>query len=196
MTTDISIPGYSYDHPDLPASTVTAEDLDKLLASVLFTDADRSALRTAGEVLAHQVQDVLDVWYGFVGSHPHLLAYFSTPAGEPLPEYLAHVRVRFGQWILDVCNRPYDQQWLAYQQEIGLRHTAAKKNHADAAPSVSSIPLRYLIAFIYPITATVRPFLAAGGHTDAEVEAMHQAWFKAVTLHVTLWAQPYTPNNW
>jgi len=41
--------------------------------------------------------------------------------------YLATVRKRFYQWILDTCNRSYDQTWLDYQQEIGLRHTYAKK---------------------------------------------------------------------
>jgi hypothetical protein len=28
-----------------------------------------STLRMAGEVLADQIDDVLDLWYGFVGSH-------------------------------------------------------------------------------------------------------------------------------
>ncbi len=53
------------------------------------------------------------------------------------------------------------------------------------------IHLRYLIAFIVPITATIRPFLAAQGHDAAEIERMHAAWFKSVTLQVTLWIQPY-----
>ena len=166
------------------------------MASVLFGPADQAALRTAGEVLATQIDDILDVWYGFVGSHPHMIAYFSTPAGEPIPEYLARVRARFGQWILDTCNRPYDEKWLAYQQEIGVRHTRAKKNTTDRADSVPEIPLRYVIAFIYPITATMRPFLAAGGHDEHQVDAMYQAWFKAVTLHAALWAQPYAGAGW
>jgi len=63
----------------------------------------------------------------FVGSHPHLAQYFSTPDNQLIDEYLATVRKRFYQWILDTCNRSYDQTWLDYQQEIGLRHTYAKK---------------------------------------------------------------------
>ncbi|WP_370012610.1 hypothetical protein [Nocardia cyriacigeorgica] len=43
---------------------------------------------------------------------------------------------------------------------------------------------------------SARPFLAAGGHADEQVEAMFQAWFKAVTLQVTLWAQPYAGADW
>lgn len=53
-----------------------------------------------------------------------------------------------------------------------------------------------MIAFIYPMTASVRPYLAAKGHDPEVVEAMHQAWFKSVTLQLALWSQPYTPGKW
>ena len=39
----------------------------------------------------------------------------------------------------------------------------------------------------------MKPFLAKRGHSAAEVEAMHLAWFKAVTLTAALWTQPYVP---
>lgn len=188
-----TIPGYDYDQA--PSSPVDLARLDELKSSVLFTEADAQALKTAGDVLRTQVDDVLDVWYGFVGAHPHLLAYFSTPQGDPLPDYLARVRARFGQWILDTCYRPYDEQWLAYAQEIGRRHTAPGKNRTDDAPSVPVIPLHLIVAFIYPITATMRPFLAKGGHDEAVVEQMHQAWFKSVTMQVALWLQPYSRDG-
>ena len=51
--------------------------------------------------------------------------------------------------------------------------------------------MRYLIAFIYPITATIRPFLENGGRSPEETEAMFQAWFKATAIQVTLWCRPY-----
>lgn len=164
--------------------------------TVLFGPEDEKYLRMAGDVLAGQVEEVLDVWYGFVAANPHLVAYFSTPDGEPIGDYLARVRPRFGQWIRDLCTRPYDQAWLDYQQEIALRHTTDKKNRTDGVDSLSAIPLRYLVAFIYPITATVREFLARDGHPAHDVEGMHQAWFKAVTLTVALWCQPYAPDAW
>ncbi len=52
-------------------------------------------------VLADQVEAVLDVWYGFVASHPHLLYYFTDGQGQANNEYLAAVRKRFGNgsWI-------------------------------------------------------------------------------------------------
>jgi hypothetical protein len=67
----------------------------------------------------------------------------------------------------------------------------AKKNQTDGAQAPEHIPLRYVIAFIYPITATIKQFLANKGHAAEEVEKMHQAWFKSVVLQVTLWCQPY-----
>lgn len=84
---------------------------------------------------------------------------------------------------------------MDYQEEIGLRHTREKKNTTDGVASVDNIPLRYLIAFVYPITATMRDFLGKKGHSSEQVEAMHQAWFKAVTLHVALWSRPYVHDD-
>lgn len=188
--------GYSYGAADVARSPVTDADLEELRASVLFGPDDERALRRAGDVLEDQVEDVLDVWYGFVASTPHLVAHFSTPAGEAIGSYLERVRGRFGAWILDTCRRTYDRDWLDQQEEIALRHTAAKKNRTDEADSTPLIPLRHMIAFVYPITATMRPFLATKGDPPEQVEAMHQAWFKAVTLQVALWSRPYANGSW
>ena len=190
------IPGYSYGAPDTARSPLGVGELVLLKETVLFTEEDERYLRMAGEVLREQTEDVLDVWYDFVASHQHLVRYFSDAQGNADQEYLGRVRERFEQWILDTCERPYDQEWLDYQQEIALRHTRAKKNRTDGAQETPDhIPLRYLISFIYPITATMRPFLANKGHTDAEVEKMHQAWFKSVVLQVALWSQPYAKEG-
>ncbi len=195
--TESAIAGYLYGSDEVPRSPVSAEDLELLKQSVLFGPDDARALRQAGEALGDQVEEVLDVWYGFVASHPHLVRYFADAEGSPIEEYLARVRARFGQWVHDLCERDWDQAWLDYQEEIALRHTEAKKNRTDGATGTpAEVPLRYMIAFIYPITATVREFLARKGHPDHEVEAMHQAWFKAVTLSVVLWARPYAAGRW
>ncbi len=185
------IPGYTYGEPDTARSPLTPAEFEKLKQAVLFGPEDEEYLRMAGEVLQDQVEDVLDVWYGFVGSHPHLVYYFTDGKGNPDAGYLNAVRRRFGQWILDTCNRHYDQAWLDYQQEIGLRHHREKKNQTDKVDSVPHIPHRYLVAFIYPITATIKPFLAKKGHSPEEVEKMHQAWFKSVVMQVALWSAPY-----
>ncbi|MDQ0784806.1 hypothetical protein QFZ63_000299 [Streptomyces sp. B3I7] len=193
---EATVPGYRYGDSALPASPVSVEELDRLKSAVLFGEADEAALRQAWQVLESQVEAVLDVWYGFVGANEHLVAYFSTPEGEPIGAYLDAVRHRFGKWIEDTCTRPYDAEWLAYQEEIAVRHTPAKKNHTDHVASVHNVSMRYMVAFIYPITATIRPFLAAGGHSEEEVEAMFQAWFKSITLQVALWTRPYLTEGW
>ena len=191
MTT---IPGYDLGKPESARSPLSDEDFDKLKKTVLFGDDDVRALCMAADVLDDQVEAVLDVWYGFVASSPQLVVYFAGKNGEPDGAYLGAVRQRFGQWIRDTTAAKFDRAWLDYQYEVGLRHTRMKKNKTDGVASTSDvIHLRYLIAFIYPLTATVRPFLARKGHAEAEVEAMFQAWFKAVTLTAVLWSQPYVP---
>jgi hypothetical protein len=190
-----TMPGYSYDSDNLPPSPVTEGDLRLLEATLLWTDADERYLRMAGEVLDDQIEAVLDLWYGYVGSHPHLVAYFAGPDGQPDGRYLERVRGRFGQWIRDLCGRPRDARWLAYQEEVAQRHTN-RKNQTDDVQSVPLVSLRYLVAFVYPITATIRDFLAAKGHSAEDVEGMFQAWFKSVVLTVVLWSRPYAEDRW
>lgn len=190
-----AIPGYTFGSPELAKSPVTMADFDLLKRTVLFSTEDEKHLRMAGEVLADQIDAILDLWYGFVGGQDHLLHYFRGSDQKPDGNYLAAVRHRFGQWIKDTCNPPYDQAWLDYQYEIALRHHKTKKGKTDGVEGVDNINQRYLIAFIYPITATIKPFLAGKGHTAEEVDKMHQAWFKSVVLQVTLWTQPYAKNG-
>jgi hypothetical protein len=186
------IPGYAYGMPQLADFPMSDEEFELLKKTVLLSEEDVRYLRLAGEVLKDQIEDVLDLWYSWVGSNPHLVYYFGDKkTGQPIPEYLEAVRRRFGQWIRDLCERAYDREWLRYQLEIGLRHHRAKKNRTDGVNSVDHIPMRYMVAFIVPITLTIRPFLEKKGHPKEVVEKMHQAWFKAVTLSVALWCYPY-----
>ena len=185
-----TIPGYRYGDPTLPPSPVSQERFDQLKQCLLFTDDDVQALRRAGQLLADQVEQILDVWYGFVGSHDFLLAYFSNSQG-PMSDYLARVRARFGQWILDTCRADYDATWLAYQQEIARRHYTDKNRTDNAVGAPPIVPFSLVNALVYPIYATIRPFLEKRASDPAAVERMHQAWLKAVLLQVTLWSQPY-----
>ena len=190
-----SIPGYDRGAEDLQAPPITMVEFDRLKQSVMFTDEDVAHLQAAGDVLEPQIDEILDLWYGFVGDHDFLFQYFANAAGTPDEEYLDRVRARFGQWIRDTCDAPYDEEWLAYQFEIGRRHHRSGKNQTDNADAVPHIDIRYIIAFIYPITATIREFLANGDHSEAEVDAMYHAWFKSVVLQVTLWSQPYVQEG-
>jgi len=187
-----SIPGYRYGDTRLAKSPISLADLELLKKTVLLGDEDVKYLRKAGEVLVPQTEAILDVWYGFVGANPHLVYYFGNKAdGKANPEYLNRVRKRFGQWIKDTTDANYDQAWLDYQYEFALRHTRAGKNKTDNAPSVDHIHLRYLIAFIVPISATIEPFLAKSNLPADEIRKMHAAWTKALVLQVTLWSYPY-----
>ncbi len=185
-----TIKGYDYGKATLEQSPVTMEDLTLLKKTLLWSEDDDHYLKMAGEVLKDQVEEVLDLWYGYVGSHDHLLYYFSKN-GQPNTEYLSAVRARFGQWIMDLCQKPYDQKWLDYQYEIAKRHHSTKKNQTDGVDTAPIVHYRYMITFIYPITTTIKPFLAKKGHSDSDVEGMYNAWFKAVTLTAILWTYPY-----
>ena len=182
------IKGYAYGQ--VGQSPISIADLELLKKTVLFTEEDEKNLRRAGKVLKDQTNDVLVLWYGFVGSNEHLVHYF-TKNGQPNTDYLTAVRARFGQWIMDLCNRPYDQDWLNYQHEVALRHHSTKKNKTDGVDTVPIIHYRYMVGFIFPITATIKSFLAKKGDSAEAVDAMYAAWFKAVTLTVILWTYPY-----
>ncbi len=191
MATTTAISGYTYGTMDVPESPVTMGDFELLKKTVLFTDEDVKYLNMAGEVLEDQIDDVLDLWYNFVGSNEHLVKYFSSENGQPVGEYLDKVRVRFGQWIKDTCAAKYDQAWLDYMYEVGLRHHSTKKNKTDGVQSVPIIHYRYMIAFIYPITYTIRSFLEKKGHSPEDVDKMYQAWQKSVILQDIIWTYPY-----
>jgi hypothetical protein len=189
------IPGYTYGTDTVPHSPVSLDDLQLLQSTLLLGDEDLVALRRSGDLLAPRVEDILDVWYGFVSANPHLLAAFTGLDGQPNQAYLAAVRLRFGRWILDTARAEFDQAWLDYQHEIGVRHTRRGKNRTDGVQAADHIPLRYVLALLIPITTTLKPFLVEGGATPEDVEVMHQAWVKAVLLQVILWSQPYVRDG-
>jgi hypothetical protein len=197
-----SIPGYSYGAPDVPRSPVSTHDLESLKISAGFTDEDQRYLRLAGEVLSDQTERIVEHWRsGIIASIPNLARHSRTPEGDPIPQYLKNSNLRFRQWILDTCFRPYDQDWINYQQEIALRHSSSKKNKVDDVRSTPYVPLRDVLAFIAVMNETIKPYLAAEGHSAEEVDKMHRAWCKSMQLQLALWVGPYTspgqsPQEW
>jgi len=191
-----TIPGYTHGQKTLAKAPYTLAELESLKKTLLFTDEDLRYLRMSQPILADQTDAVLDVWYGFVASTPELVVFFkNNKTGAPDGAYLGAVRKRFGQWITDTAAANYDQAWLDYQYEIGLRHTAPKKNATDRADSVPSVNFRYLSALTIPVTTTLKPFLAKKGASAAEVEKMHAAWVKSVLLQTILWSYPYVRDG-
>ena len=190
------IPGYAHGQPGLARSPVSLQELDALRRTLLLGDDDVQALCQSRDILADQVEAILDVWYGFVGATPELLASFKhAGTGAPDAAYLGAVRRRFGQWILDTADARFDQAWLDYQHEIALRHAPAKKNKTDGVQSTPLVPMRYLSALTVPVTTTLKPFLAKKGASAADVEKMHAAWVKSVLLQTILWSQPYVRDG-
>ncbi|AOY02245.1 protogloblin ApPgb [Jeongeupia sp. USM3] len=191
-----AVPGYTYGQPSVARAPYSLDDLAALQKVLLFGDDDIRALRQSAPILADQTDAILDVWYGFVASTPELLVFFGNArTGEPDAGYLAAVRQRFARWILDTAGAQYDQAWLDYQYEIGLRHSRIKKNRTDGVDSTAQVNFRYIPALTIPITTTLKPFLASKGASVADVENMHAAWVKSVLLQAILWSEPYVRDG-
>jgi Protoglobin len=197
-----AIPAYTYGTTAIAVSEVSLGELEKLKVSAGFTIEDEQFLRLAGEVLAGQTKQIVEHWRsGIIAGIPNLARHSRSPEGTPIPEYLAQSNLRFEQWILDTCLRPYDQDWLNYQQELALRHTSLKKNQADGVRSTAYVPFHDIVAFVAVMNDTIRPYLAGKGNTEAEVEGMHRAWRKSLQMQIALWSKPYidlgkTSSEW
>ena len=186
------LPGYHFGSPEVAKSPVTLEELGELKASCLFTDEDMVHLRLSYNVLKDQAGDLVAMWRGIIAQHKHLASYsLNRDTGQPDTEYGIAVAKRFAQWVLDTARAEYDQAWLDYQYEIGLRHHRSKKNVTDRVRTAPHIRGRDLIAFAAAIVVPMRPFLEKGGHSAGTVQRMQDAWWKSMILQVTLWSQPY-----
>jgi hypothetical protein len=186
------IAGYTYGTDAVARSPLSLEEWEALKKSALFSEEDVVYLRLSHDVLADQVDALLGVWRGIIFDHPHLRAYDEDPrTGEVDAEYAKSVGRRFGQWVLDTARAEYNQAWLDYQHEIGLRHHRTKKNRTDHGHTLGHIRARDLVAFSAAIVVPMKPFLASKGHPAEIVNRMYDAWWKAVILQVTLWSQPY-----
>jgi hypothetical protein len=190
------VAGYDYGAKELATSPVSMKELDQLKQTITLDSEDARYLRVAGDVLEDQTDSIVNLWRGVISSTPHLAYYFKDAQGNPDEQYKEKVKERFKQWIIDVCTKPYDQDWLNYQHEIGLRHMREKKNKTDNADTAPYVPMRYLLAFTAVVNDTIKPFLAKKGHSLGVIEKMYKAWCKAVLLHVTLWTRAYCSADW
>jgi hypothetical protein len=190
------IPGYQYGASEVTGPPLSLQYLESLKITAGFTEQDERYLRLAGEVLEGQTMQIVGHWRaGIIAAIPHLARHSRTPEGDPIPEYLAKSNLRFEQWILDTCLRPYDRDWIDYQQEIARRHTSAGKNQVDRVRSTPFVPLRDIIAFVAVMNETIRPYLAAKGRSAEDVEGMHRAWCRSLQLQLALWSRIYDGRN-
>jgi protoglobin len=187
------IHGYDYGKPSVARSSVSLDELRQLEATLGWSDEDARILGRYKKLLHENAEAMVDTWRRVIGSQPHLAKWFFSPDAKPDEAYKAAVKKRFVQWVCDVPSRPHDQAWLDYQEEIGLRHTPAKKNLTDSAHTPDVVPLRYLLAFVPVVVMSTRKFFA---HVpEAERQRLEDAWAKAVQLHVTLWSRAYTKEE-
>jgi hypothetical protein len=189
-----SIPGYDYGTLRSAISPVSDTELSQLEQTAGWTADDAAILARHAELFRAKAESMVDSWRDLIGSQPHLAHAFVKPDGTPDDEYKTRIKRRFVQWVIDVALRPHDRDWLNYQQEIGLRHTPAKKNQTDAAHTPAVVPFRYLIAFL-PIVLPIRNFFRDDIRDQSELTKLEHAWTRAVFLHVTLWSRAYVPED-
>src|SRR5262245_22447258 len=142
---ETQISGYDYGRPQSSHSPISIEELRQLEATIGWSEEDASILQRFGWLFQDKAEQMVDAWRSVIGAQPHLAKWFFGPDEKPDEQYKASVKKRFVQWVLDACFRPHDQVWLDYQEEIGLRHTPARKNHTDGARTPPVVPLRYLL---------------------------------------------------
>jgi hypothetical protein len=150
------IQGYDYGTTRAARSPITLDELRELEATVGWTDDDNQAIAMAAVVLAGQEEAMVDSWRAIIGDHPFLAKWFFGPDGNPDEAYKAAVKTRFVQRVSDLCRRERHQAWLDYQEEIGLRHTPAKKNKTEEADTPDVVPLRYVRLSPTPSSAAAR----------------------------------------
>jgi hypothetical protein len=189
------IPGYDYGKPASARSPVSLEELRQLEESVGWSAEDAAVLARHPAVFVDRAEAMVDSWRAVIASQPQLIQWFFGPDGKPDEQYMAKVKSRFVQWVQDVAMRPHDQAWLDYQEEIGLRHTPAKKNVTDGAHTPEVVPLRYVVGMAGLIALSARKFFVEAEVGGDELERLEEAWTKAVMLHVSLWCRPYVKDG-
>jgi hypothetical protein len=193
-TNNPKIPGYDFGAIHVARSPVSREELMHLEQTLGWTSDDAQILLRHAELFRRNAEQMVDSWRAVIGAQPHLSHWFTGPDGKPDDEYKARVKARFVQWVIDVATRPHDDDWLNYQEEIGLRHTPQKKNKTDGRHTPPVVPLRYLLAFL-PVVTDARKVFQGEFVNASELTALERAWAKAVHLHITLWSRAYTPDG-
>ena len=99
------IPGYTYGTSAVAKSPVSLADFGLMQKSALFGEEDVKYLRLSHHVVKDQVEAILDVWYGLVGSQPHFVqSFLGKSDGKLLGDYLGGAQA-IRQWILDTARR-------------------------------------------------------------------------------------------
>ena len=191
----MEIAGYDYGRPVVARSPLSPKELREIEQATGWSEKDAEVLHRHEQIFVDHAERMVDHWRSILGSQPHLVKSFFGPDGKRDDEYAARVKSRFVRWVIDVVQRPHDEAWLDYQEEIGLRHTPAKKNQTDRRNTPPVVALRFLLAFATVVTLSTRKFFVEAGVAGEELERLMEAWSRAVQLHVTLWSRPYAKED-
>jgi hypothetical protein len=191
----MEIPGYDYGRPSTVRSPLSAAELREIEQAIGWSQEDTEVLRRHEEIFLRRAESMVDHWRSILGSQPHLVKSFFGPDGKRDADYAARVKARFVRWVIDLAQRPHDEAWLNYQEEIGLRHTPAKKNQTDHKQTPPVVELRFLLAFTTIVILSTRKFFVEAGVAGEQLERLMEAWARAVQLHVTLWSRPYAKEG-
>ena len=179
----------------MPRSAVSLDELQAAAGDPAAGRGQfRAALRRSGDLLTPQVEAILDVWYG--SSVPTLICWLHSQAMTANPT--RRIWLPYGVGSGAGFSTPHGPSSTRPGLTTSRRSAYATPAAARTALTPSRLPtisLRYVLALLIPITATLKPFLADGGATPDEVETMYQAWVKAVLLQVILWSQPYVRDG-
>ncbi|WP_212001282.1 protoglobin domain-containing protein [Chitinophaga sp. HK235] len=174
--------------PEPQTTSIDAQVLIKIKRMMLFTHEDEQYLTLAGEILAPHAEEILNRWYERIVKNNYLAHYF-TSSGAPDLSYLHSIRPHFREWITGLCKRSESSRWWEFEEKIA-RQLQLRKVPLDDLHPLSPVFLRYMTTFVFPVSEAGRHFLNDTGYSPEEIEAMHQAWFKAVSLSALLWVYP------
>jgi hypothetical protein len=169
-----------------------SEEIELLGRVGLFAPDDARALRKIWRVLKDQTDDYLDMVLGMVAAYPALaaaLAVLRNESPEDSTEGSTATRHLFRRWLYETCFSPHEPPWL--------KQLYAELSPDRSAPSLlARLPdFRYLIALSFPLVATARILLVAGGLAPQEIERMQSALLKAILLQVALLSKLYVKEG-
>lgn len=159
----------------------TPEETELLKRILLLSDEDEYALHQAWRVLSGQTDDYLDTLVGLAAAHPVLSQTLTGLYGDQ-GNYSEAVRKAFRQWLFDTCICPNEPQWIKLYYNSGMEQKPV-------------IGFRYIPALIYPLLATLRPFLTDGARNADEAERMYQSLLKSLLLQASLASKACVEND-
>ncbi|SHL85968.1 Protoglobin [Chitinophaga jiangningensis] len=155
------------------------KDLVLLRRMLMYTRKDDEYLQLVAPVISASATRILHTWYAYIIADPYLSNYFKPATAA---EFAGS---RFGEWLQQLCNRGGVPQWESIENAI-------PEDAGQLRPLQPEL-LRYLTAFAYPVIQAGNEVLQDSSIAAELLPHVKQAWFKAVTLSVALWA--YTDKN-